>query len=239
MSSTAERNPTGKSLTCPQLPLWVIPPFGPSSQGSLRPEVQVRDISPYKFDPDPLSPWVLSCLHSGNTEHLKYWSFLRLFQNTSWKKLQFRLRSWLLGAPIKLRLTLSIPACALLQPCLCQVMFPGWPTSWLTHGHSVPAWHWICPATLVESGHWHWVCFACFAQALRDCSCSQNGTSSYGSACPCCSWTLGGFSGELPQKCFSSINLLRPLPHMEWGSRRETTIYCSVKTWLILATMDQ
>lgn len=31
---------------------------------------------------------------SGNTEHLKHWSFLKLFHRISWKKPQFRLRPW-------------------------------------------------------------------------------------------------------------------------------------------------
>lgn len=35
------------------------------------------------------------------------------------------------------------------------------------------------------------------------------------------------------------LKILRPLLHMEWDSRRETTIYCSVKTWLILAWINR
>lgn len=64
-----------------------------------------------------------------------------------------------------------------------------------------------CLATSVQSGHQHGACFACFAQALRDCSCCQSGTSPCGSAWPCCPRTLGGFSGESTQKCFSSIRV--------------------------------
>lgn len=75
----------------------------------------------------------------------------------SWKKLQCRLRPQLLGAAIKLRLSPFVPACTGLQPCLCQVTYPGWSTPWLTNGLDVPAWHWSCLITMDLSGNLGWI----------------------------------------------------------------------------------
>lgn len=51
---------------------------------------------------------------------------------------------------------------------------------------------------------------------------------------------LGFLKQQVDEKSrVKCLNILRPLLHMEWDSRREPTIYCSVKTWLILAWINR
>lgn len=106
----------------------------------------------------PLPSWALSRLRS----RLALWWHRALQEvlitfETVGKKAGSRLRPQLLGAAMKLRLLPFLPACAVLQPCLFQVPYPGWPTSWLTHGLDIPAWHWSCLITTDLSGNLGWI----------------------------------------------------------------------------------
>lgn len=145
------RNPTGKSLTCP--PTRGTPTLWCQQSDIFEARGSGKGDFTFWIWSRPLSPWVLSCLHSGLVlwKHRAFEEILTPLETVSQNELEEA--SVQVGA---LAPGSSNWAEALtLHPCLCFVTampVPGHVPQ-LTHGHNVPPGHWLSLISMHLSGH--------------------------------------------------------------------------------------